>query len=255
MKTLPLVALHGFMGSPSTFDHLVGRWSGKCIALSVPRPSWPNNASAALTLSSAHDQAARSILSQLDAKRIHVFDLLGYSMGGRIAMHIARLAPERVRRLVLEAAHPGLESEAARDARREQDRQWADRIRREGPGMLTAWYEQPVFASLSESIRGDLIEEKRGQSWSTIPSMLDAYSLGRQAPHWDFLKKHSRETLFISGERDERYSKLGAMLETQSPLIRHISVPNAGHIVHREQPEAYLGALNSFLIQETSPNT
>jgi 2-succinyl-6-hydroxy-2,4-cyclohexadiene-1-carboxylate synthase len=255
MKVRPLVALHGFMGSPSTFNALAQHWDGNFVALPLPKPSSPNNASAALTLSSAHEQAAREILADLATKDIQEFDLLGYSLGGRIAIHLARLFPERVHRLVLEAAHPGLDSESERDARREHDRHWAERIRRDGPGMLGEWYEQSVFASLSASLREELIQEKSRQSWSSIPRVLDSFSLGRQAPHWDALTERSRPTLFISGQMDLRYSQVGDRLETQSRQIRHISVPRAGHVVHREQPEAYLGALQSFLIQESSPNT
>lgn len=260
MKELPLVALHGFMGSPATFDALAQhalakQWNRELVALPLPKPSLPNNASAALTLSCAHDQAARVILGELEAKGIHDFDLLGYSLGGRIAMHIARLAPHRVHRLVLEAAHPGLDAEEERDARRTHDRQWAGRIGKDGVGMLDAWYEQPVFTSLSPSLRKQLKEEKRAQSWSSIPRMLDLYSLGRQAPQWDALARRSRPTLFISGEMDQKYTQVGQRLETLSARIRHICVPGAGHVVHREQPEAYLGTLQSFLKQESFPKT
>lgn len=250
MTARPLIALHGFMGSPATFDSLAQNWDGDFVALSLPKPSLPNNASAALTLSSAHEQAAREILSELVSRGIRDFDLLGYSLGGRIAMHIARVAPGRVYRLVLEAAHPGLESEHDRNARREHDRTWASRIRKEGAGSLNAWYQQSVFDSLSNPLREALIREKRDQSWSSIPRNLDAYSLGRQAPQWDALRHRVGPTLFISGQLDLRYAQVGSRLETQSPQIRHISVPGAGHVVHREQPEAYLGALQSFLIQE-----
>lgn len=245
MSRIPLVALHGFMGSAATFGVLDGLSGREVVAMRITAPpSRPGEA-----LSSTHDEVARDLLDSLRSRGVGRFDLLGYSMGGRIAMHMALLAPERVGMLILESAHPGIEAEEGRAARREHDATWADRLRLEWPDVLEAWYEQNVFDSLSPTLRQQLAAEKADMNPNMAAHMLEALSLGRQRPMWEEIAGFEGPSLFVSGEMDERYKQVGERLAALPGPIRHVTVKGAGHVVHREQPEAYLSALRHYLNQ------
>ena len=245
----PLVLLHGFMGSAATFDRIGQGLSREVFPVTIPHPD--ENRSE--TLSSAHDSMARQILARLDHGGIGRYAVLGYSMGGRLAMHMAALAPERVECMILESAHPGLETQQDREVRRQHDATWAHRIRTGWPNVLEQWYEQDVFASLSLDLRKGLITEKGTQDPDEAATVLEALSLGRQRSFWSELAGFPFPILFISGEMDVRYRQVGERLAGESGPIRHVSLGGAGHVVHREQPEAYLDALESFLSLESSP--
>ena len=245
MSRAPLVALHGFMGTPDTFRMVSVASDHPVLALPLPEPD-PAPAPQA-RLSASHDHVARRLLQTLDEQDVSCFHLLGYSLGGRIALHMARLAPERIDSLILESTNPGLECFEEREARCHRDAAWAHRIRREWPDLLHAWYEQPVFASLSPQLKQELIAEKKGQDSERMARMLERLSLGRQHAFWEDLSRAVFPILFVSGEMDDRYRAIGERLAAQPGPTRHRSVPGAGHVVHREQPEAYLAVLRSFL--------
>lgn len=245
MSRVPLVALHGFMGTPDTFRMLSVALDNPVLALPLPEPD-PVPAPKA-RLSASHDNVARRLLQTLDAQGLKRFHLLGYSLGGRIALHMARLAPERVDSLILESVNPGLERFDEREARCQNDEVWVHRIRRKWPDVLHDWYEQPVFASLSPHLKEELIAEKKGQEPERMARMLERLSLGRQDAFWEDLSRAVFPILFVSGEMDDRYRAIGERLAAQPGPTRHYSLPGAGHVVHREQPEAYLAVLRSFL--------
>ncbi|MDA0874176.1 MAG: alpha/beta fold hydrolase [Bacteroidetes bacterium] len=239
----PLVLLHGFLGDPATFDVLVEGLDGPALKLDLGEPFPVTD-----QLSAGLDAEADRLLGVIASHGIDDFDLLGYSLGGRVAMHMARRASDRVQRLVLESAHPGLDSEAEREARRAHDARWAERIRKAWPAVLNEWYDQAVFASLAGTpLRDTLLHEKSDQDPEVAARQLEAWSLGRQANLWPFLGTWNRPILFISGEMDGRYTGVGERLATASGPIRHLIVEGAGHVVHREQPGPYLAALRSFL--------
>jgi len=273
MTALPVVALHGFMGSPETFSHLKERFPGRMLPVALPEPlavggddsfedeslteagENAGESTGGYPLSNGHDRVAKHLLAYLTQRGMDRFHLLGYSLGGRIAMHMAELAPERVDGLILESAHPGLEDGMEREARRDHDHAWATRFRVEGRGALESWYEQGVFSSLPDELRKTLIREKSNRSWESDADAMEALSLGGQRSQWEALAERIGPTLFISGEMDERYTKVGERLAMLSGQIRHVALEGTGHVVHREQPAAYLAALQSFLSKQSSPNT
>lgn len=233
----PLVLLHGFMGGPGTFDDVVG-------GLHQPTYALPLGDGVPSSLEGEADR----LLETLSREGVHEFDLLGYSLGGRLAMHMAMKAPDRVHRLVLESAHPGMEEASERTARLDHDEQWAERLVDEWPDVLRAWYAQTVFASVADTpLLEAMIREKETRHPGVLARELKAWSLGLQKPKWSYLAHRTHPTLFISGEMDGRYQALGERLVALSGPIRHVSIRGAGHVVHREQPEAYLAALRSFL--------
>lgn len=173
--------------------------------------------------------------------------LAGYSMGGRLAMATACRAPELVSALVVESAHPGLDTPEERAARMRHDRLKADRLVSDWPDFLRTWYEQAVF----EGIPGELIEawikRRSAGSPAELARALVGLSTGRQEPLYDRLAALDRPFLYVAGAKDRKYVEIGRSLAELAERTSFCSVDGAGHNVHDECPEAYLRALEAYL--------
>ena len=161
---------------------------------------------------------------------------LGYSMGGRLALHLALQAPELVERLVLIGATAGIADEAERAERRRADDALADRIEAEGVAtFLEEWLRQPLFASLppgAAHLDARLVNTPEG-----LASSLRLAGTGAQAPLWDDLHRLSMPVLVLAGEDDAKFSAVATRLaKAIGPNTTVALVPRAGHAAHLENP-------------------
>lgn len=192
--------------------------------------------------------ATDAVVETLDAKGVSSCTLVGYSMGGRVALSLALRAPHRVERLVLESASPGLRTATERAERRAVDAERADRIEEDLEAFLADWYRQPLFTSLS---RHELVEEM-----VQTRSMNDPYELaralrgmspGRQASFWDQLDEINCPTLILTGALDDKYMSITGEVAARIEPARRVVVSEAGHNVHAERPSAFRDVLEQFL--------
>lgn len=179
------------------------------------------------------------------------FDLIGYSMGGRIALAFALTHPERVQRLLLESASPGLRTEAERAMRRQSDAALADLILQQGmPAFVDRWEQTPLFASQAR-LAPEVLERQRVVRLSHQPiglaNSLLGIGTGSQPSYWDELHTLQLPVLLVTGELDEKYTAIAEAMLTILPNARHADVPGAGHTVHLEEPDLYRGILVGFL--------
>ncbi len=239
----PLLLLHGFTGSAEEWAGLVPALAPlrQVIAVDLPghgRAPAPDDP-ACYTM----ERAVAGLLALLDHLGHAVCDVLGYSMGGRVALHLAATAPARVRALILESASPGIEDPAERAARAAADEALAARIEREGlEWFVDHWAGLPLFASqarLPEAARAALRERRLRGSATGYANSLRGMGAGRQRSLWADLPALRVPALIISGELDEKYVAIGARMAAAMPLARQVIVPGAGHTVHLEQPEAF----------------
>lgn len=177
--------------------------------------------------------------------------LVGYSMGGRMALHIALAHPPLVERLVLISATPGLRSEEEREARRHHDDELASRVAEIGvERFIDEWMSGPMFASYSptEVDRATrLANTVRG-----LTSSLRHQGTGSQDDLWDRLGEIRVPVLLITGELDTKFTDIARRMNTGFSNSRHVCVPGAGHAVHLEQPVVVAGLIDDF-VSTTSP--
>ncbi|MEQ1854880.1 MAG: 2-succinyl-6-hydroxy-2,4-cyclohexadiene-1-carboxylate synthase [Longimicrobiales bacterium] len=178
-------------------------------------------------------------------------DLIGYSMGGRIALHFAAAYPNRVRRLVLESASPGLVLEAERDARRRSDDDLAKRIEAEGIAWFTEfWESQPLFESRWRADPRDLARQSELRMRNdprSLAAALTGLGSGRLPSLWHDLDRIGTPTLLLAGALDVKYVEVAERMCAAMPAAKLAIVPGAGHTVHLEAPEAWLDAVTGFL--------
>ncbi len=173
------------------------------------------------------------------------FDLLGYSLGARVALHAALARPDAVRRLVLVGGTAGIDDPTARAARRARDDELADGLERSGDvdGFVRRWLAAPMFAGLVTPAP----DERRRNSAAGLASSLRLAGTGTQPPQWARLPGLRVPTLVLVGAVDLRFAALGARLVAGLPDAVLSVVPGAGHAVHLQQPALAARIVDQFL--------
>ena len=172
---------------------------------------------------------------------------LGYSMGGRLCLHLALAAPQHVRALVVVGATAGIDDPAQRARRRAEDEDRARQLEIEGlERFLERWLAQPLFAGLGEEGRCD--EERRKNTVAGLAASLRLAGAGAQEPLWHRLEELAMPVLVVAGEHDRRFTALGRrMVDGIGDNATLAVVPGAGHAAHLEAPAGFLAVLRPWL--------
>ena len=234
-----LVFLHGFSGDCRewlTVGQAFGAYSRLYIDL-------PGHGGSAKIAANSLAEVSHLIEKTLNSYNILKYWLVGYSLGGRVAMYFACQPREGLCGLVVEGGHPGLADENQRLLRRRNDAAWAERFRREPLTQVFAdWYQQPVFASLDAAQRAALIALRSRNNGGTLAAMLQASSLAEQPDLREALRARDFPFHYLCGERDGKFRAIADELSAITHVINH-----AGHNAHRENPDAVVACLAQFL--------
>ncbi|ELP5713204.1 2-succinyl-6-hydroxy-2,4-cyclohexadiene-1-carboxylate synthase [Enterobacter asburiae] len=234
-----LVFLHGFSGDRREWQR-VGEGLSDYPRLYLDLPGHGGSRNLGVT---GFDEMNTMLTRTLLSYNILKFWLIGYSLGGRIAMFHACQQPKGLLGVIVEGGHPGLQDAEARNARLASDRRWATRFRTEPLDKVFAdWYQQPVFASLTDAQREALITLRSRNNGATLAMMLEATSLAVQPDLRAALSARDFSFDYLYGERDEKFAALAAEVNA----VRH-AIPNAGHNAHRENPDAVIASLAQIL--------
>ncbi len=172
---------------------------------------------------------------------------VGYSMGGRVALHAALSHPDSLERLVLIGATAGISDPDERSARRTADKRLADHIEAVGvPTFIDEWLRNPLFAGLTDttSLRADRLRNTA----AGLAASLRATGTGTQVPLWDRLAEIECPVLVLVGEHDAKFTGLGRRLVAGLTDAELVVVPDAGHSVHLEQPHATATAIATWTV-------
>lgn len=172
--------------------------------------------------------------------------LAGYSLGGRLALHALAAFPDHWSGAVIVSAHPGLCCVEDRLARRTSDAIWADRVSTmDWESFLDQWNAQPLFGEVSPWLRArQLALEPRREA---IASAFGIWSLGRQEDLRSRLARFAGPVVWITGENDIRFTRIGIEMTTVFPDFQHVVVPGSGHRVLDEGMEAVTKALKTLV--------
>lgn len=246
----PVTFLHGFSQGGAAWRELVellpaGRYQSILVDIrghgqsEVP-PQAPHTVDAC-----TRDLVA--LWEHLGVERTH---LVGYSMGGRLALFAASREPERIQTLLTIGAHAGLEGEE-RERRRRADDELARRIEQQGiEWFVDHWQALPMFQGLGR--RGpEFLKELRRLRLRNRPEGLAAslrgMGPGACEPFWGELAAIRSPSLFVAGGLDERYSRVAERLRESVAGSKAVTVDDAGHSAHMELPDAFAVILETHL--------
>ena len=171
--------------------------------------------------------------------------LLGYSMGGRLAMNACVHRPSLWSGVIAVGADPGLISDDARANQLQKDLEWARRFRSEDiQELLVEWDELPVFCGRANCASREIPELDSEK----ISRFFDVFSKARHGNMLPMLRKlKTPPLLYISGCDDQKYTKIGQDLAAHCMPVRHQIIPNAGHRVPWESQDAFISEVSVFI--------
>jgi 2-succinyl-6-hydroxy-2,4-cyclohexadiene-1-carboxylate synthase len=174
---------------------------------------------------------------------------IGYSMGGRYALHAALARPDAVRRLVLIGASPGIADDAERRQRRDADDRLADHVLDVGvETFIDEWLSQPLFGSFPRDQAG--VEARCRNSAEGLARSLRTSGTGVQESLWDRLDELTMPVLVLAGELDAKFTDIGRRMAERIPNATFEAIPGAGHAAHGEQPGATAELVAGWLAAE-----
>ena len=250
----PVTLLHGFTQSGRSWREIIAHmpegWSWIVPDLRGHGDT-QLKPGATCSMDSCTDDLVR-IWDELGVARSH---LVGYSMGGRLALHVAARRPDRVLSLLTIGAHAGLE-EDAREGRRLGDEALAERIEQDGiEAFVNYWGSLPLFAGLERrgpAYVAEVRAERLRNHAAGLACSLRGMGAGAMRPLWDELTSAGFPCTFVAGQLDHGYV---ASARRMAGTVRHGRVeivPRAGHSVHQERPDAFARVLASHLAAATA---
>lgn len=247
----PLLLLHGFTGDSSTWTPFFPVW-GKHSRLIIPDIVGHGKTESPEDINRYRMEAtAEDLILLLDHLGIEQVDLLGYSMGGRLALALALLYPERIRKLILESASPGLKTSEERMLRRMKDGELANFIKDKGiKSFVDYWEAIPLFSTMSSlphpkqvSIR----EQRLSNDTKGLANSLLGMGTGSQPSWWEKLNLLNCEVLLLTGDKDEKFCKIAEKMLKDMKKASWIVINDCGHAIHVEQNEKFGTIVSDFL--------
>src|SRR5438067_6227965 len=204
----PLLLLHGFTGSLRTWDALRSTLGASTRVIAMDLIGHGRSAAPRDPERYTLDLAVADVAALLDSLELDSTNVLGYSMGGRLALQFAVTHPKRVRALILESASPGIEDERQRHSRAHTDDALAERILRDGiPRFVEEWERLPLLAladHVPEHVRAAQHALRLLNNPLGLANSLRGMGAGRQSPLWFQLPALRMPVSLIVGERDAR---------------------------------------------------
>ena len=231
------VFLHGFTQTGRSWLPITSRLS----ISDIHTPDLPGHGSAE-TSETSLEAAARDLIIEHPNSAV-----VGYSMGGRFALHAATRFSGQLRGLVLISASPGLEDANERSERRESDDRLASHVEEIGiDQFLDEWLAQPLFASLPHD--SSALDDRRRNTPQGLAWSLRHWGTGSQDSLWGSLPRIDCPVLLITGSRDSKFTQIATRMASLIEDCRHQVIDGAGHAVHLEQPELVAALIDDFLL-------
>ncbi len=242
-KSKPLWCLHGFLGQSSDWNFFYSDLNpriDKNIKLFFPS-LYPK-------LKLFHEgfsmqEWAKGFCHQVRNRSLDNF-IMGYSMGGRLAFHLLMEDPSLWKKAIIISSNPGLRTKKQVLQRNQSDKKWAENfLSTHWNTLMQQWSQQVVFRKSHFSPK----RLEKDYSREVLAKILVEWSVAKQKNFRNFLSKIKVPVLWMSGEYDENYVKIGEEVSQLSPYIEHFIVPHSSHRVPWDNSKVFLEKVNSFI--------
>ncbi len=235
------------MGSCQEFEPLLAQLSAQFCCICVDLPGHGQ------TIATDDDlpSTAHHLVELLESLLIdRPCGLVGYSLGGRIALYLALHYPQRWTKVVLESASAGLASPAARQTRQKQDLAIAHQLRQPGldwAEFIKQWYQQPVFQGISNHPDfSELIAQRLQNRPLALARSLKNTGLGSQPYLGNLLTTNQIPLLLLAGANDHKFVAINQALAASCPAAELLIVPDCSHNIHWQQPQRWMQAVQHW---------
>lgn len=242
-KNPPLIFLHGLFGQGDDFLDIANLLSDRYYSILI---DLPGHGRSDVTEENSFSNLCHKIMDSilpLDQKAT----LVGYSLGGRIALYLCTHFPDNFKQAVIISANPGIE--IGREERFQQDLSLLENIL-SPETFFRDWYSKPLFGDLlKHKDYPELLDKRKKSNLLKIKECMGSFSVGTQPSLWDKIRDNTLPIFYFCGEKDEKYKQIGLRL-SKFPSINFIEFENAGHYLHFEQPTTFYNYLTSLLKQQ-----
>jgi len=242
-----ILFLHGFMGSGADWDEVASDLSDEFFCV-IPDLAG-HGGSIGSEVGYTFPDTSAALIAILDELSVTESNIVGYSMGGRIALYVAMENPTRVRSLVLESSSPGLKTERERRERTRIDAERAGRLEQIGLArFVDEWYGMPMFSGMNRraSVYDELLaRRKQNDVRGLVLSLRDA-GTGVQPSLWNRLTELRLPVMLVTGSLDTKFEGIASEMAGNIRFCRQVSISNCGHNVHFERPRDFCGQLRQF---------
>lgn len=229
--SVALILLHGFTHTGRSWDGVIGALPERYLALA---PDIRGHGSA----SARRPVTLDAVIDDIRTAAPERFTLAGYSMGGRIALQAALALPDRIDRLILIGASPGIEDAAERAARRAADERLADELESSTiEEFARRWAQTPVLEGQPPEVERAAHEDRLRSTPAGLAAALRGLGTGALPSLWDRLGELAVPVTLLAGERDGKFTAVAREMQARIPDARLEIVPGAGHAAHLEVPE------------------
>lgn len=245
-----LLLLHGFMGSSESFEDLLSQLQTFCNPITIDLighglTEKPEDFHRYHTEEQIND--LKELLIRLDLDKIY---LLGYSMGGRLALQFAVRYPQYLSGLILESTTYGIDEPREIQKRLKIDHQRAQEILDDYEDFLKKWNQGPLFKryeALPPRKRGKLEDVQKNQDPRGLANSLLGFGTAAMPSVHNQLNNLTVPALILAGEEDKKFTRIGMELNRRIKNSSLNIFTKCGHRIHLEQPDLYLKYIESFI--------
>lgn len=232
----PMLFLHGLLGSTEDFLPMIEglRDTFYCISVDLPGHGL-SSCIHPFTLNTTLE-TLRSIMQHYNFSKGYI---VGYSLGGRLAMLLEYYYPDLFSKVIILSAHPGLSSEE-KEKRLVLENKWIYLLEKDLTTFLTYWYSQALFNTLDIP---SMLQKRSTLKKDSIIQVMKTFSITKQISLWDHLNNTKTPFLFLHGQHDKVYKELYKKLPSR---LTQKAISLASHAIHLENPLECSKALLDF---------
>lgn len=246
-----IVALHGFTGNGEDFELLVEAAGGKYHWYAPDLPGHGKAVEPEPLKNYTTEASIQNLSITIGKYGSNKIGLLGYSMGGRMALQYAVRFSFLIKALVLIGANPGIDDPIERETRQKSDDELASFLLAHGvEAFLEKWNKNPLIRTqnrIAEPYRQRMLERRRQSSAQGWANSLRGMGTGVMPSVWNRLGHVTCPTLLVTGREDAKFTKIAHTMRQSLPLADAAVLENTGHAAHLEAPEAFLQSINNFM--------
>jgi len=245
-----VIFLHGFMGSSSDWLPILTNFNSEYSFLLIDLPGHGKSINLNYEMYD-FEQNSYNIIKIINNTNFQNSSIYGYSMGGRVAIHLCIKYSKYFKKLIIESSSPGLKTEVERDERKLNDLALSGKIINSKDKFnifLDNWYSMPLFGNIKKSKKyTQLIVNRIKNNPFELKKSLLGMGTGSQKSLWDEIRNISIPTIHIVGELDKKYFGISKEMQLLVPNYKLIPIENIAHNVHLELGAKFYHLLNNIL--------